>query len=257
MPAILVRHRLLANHPGLNPSARARIYRTLLRLAFEAPLSYASYCEIEDAADGPPHGTLRSVLLREVSFASCAPWLLTAKAEPRVSDEELMTALTERGLPATDPLDELRRDVATMRHAHRAACYDFALRYLRSYARAPEAELARRGYLADTLEAVFPGEPQAQRTRLEETLRSAYAEPLSRGQIRNLFGDRNVYPTAAFEAAVASLASPQAVRLIKEEAAGARGRQQGGAGEHAEPAAGTGPGSWQRFARRLGSLRGP
>lgn len=248
----VVRHRLLAAHPGLNPSAKARIYRALLRLAFEAPLSYASYCEIEDSAGGPPHGTLRSVLLRELSFGGCAPWLLTAKAEPRVSDEELMTALTERGVPATDPLDELRRDVATLRHAHRAAFYDFALRYLRSYAKAPAAELVRRGYLADTLEAVFPREPQAQHTRLEETLRFTHAESLSRAQIRDLFGQRDLQPTAAFEAAVASLASPKSAQLIREQAAYARGRQQGDDGEPAEPGTEPEAGPWQRFARRLG-----
>ena len=218
---------LLNDHPGLHPGTRASVYRVLLSLAFETSLSYASYCEIEDMLGGPPRGTLRSVMLKR-EFATFLPWLLAAKAEPDLTDEALMGGLAEQGIGPTVPLTALQRDAEDIRPAHRVVLYDFGVRYLSAYAEDPVTELARRGYLAETLEVVFPGERQAQRARLQSSLRFVYGGSLSRGQIRELFADPALRPTAAFEGAVLRLASsPKARPFIAEQAAYARIRRAG------------------------------
>ena len=85
----------------------------------------------------------------------------------------------------------------------------------------------RRGFLADTLEVVFPGDRQAQRIRLDDTVRFVYGGPLSRGQIRDLFADPELRPTTAFEAALVRLASsPKVEQFIVKQAAYARLRSR-------------------------------
>jgi hypothetical protein len=252
--SLILRHGLLGNHPALRSSGRAAVYRTLLRLAFELPMSYDSYCAIEDAIGGPPHGTLRSVL-RELTFASYVPWLLAAKAESRTSDEELMTTMEERSVPAAAPLDQFQRELADIRPAHRAVTCDFALLYLRSQAESPKTELARRGYLAETLKAAFADDLEAQRVRLQDALSFVHGESLSRGQIRDLFSEPGVRPTAAFEAAVGRLASsPKAERLIAEQAAEARIRNAGNGDTDAPDRAQSHPGHRPQLRHLLGRL---
>ena len=220
----IIRHGLLEDHPALDPHTRASLYRVLLSLAFDKPLTYASYCEIEHAIGGPPRGTLRKVMLK-LRFTSFIPWLLLLKVEPDYQDEALMTALNERKIQPTTLLDEFAREADQVRPAHRAPVYDFAVRYLRENAENPAAELCRRGYLAHLLADVFSGDALAQRSHLEETLRLVYGAPLGRSQIRGLFSDLDAPPTAALEAAVTRLASwPRAAPYIADQAALARRR---------------------------------
>lgn len=229
----VIRHGLLGNHPGLKASAKSRIYRTALRLSFTVPISYADYCTIEDVIGGPPRGTLRQVL-GELNFNGYLPWLLAARAEPPIPDEDLIAALSERGAAADRPLSEVEDAMSDIRPGHRAAAYDFAVLYLRTRAKDPKAELASRGYLAQTLEAVFPDDQEAQRIRLEDTLLFVHGRDLSRGQIRDLFSEPGLRPTSAFEAAVARLAASRKVSLlIAEKAAEARNRHAGDSGERA------------------------
>lgn len=252
--SLILRHGLLGNHPALRPRDRAAVYRTLLRLAFELPISYDSYCAIEDAIGGPPRGTLRLVL-REFTFASYVPWLLAAKADSRVSDEELITTMEERSVPAAAPLDQFQRELAGIRPAHRAVACDFALLYLCSQAESPKNELIRRGYLAETFKAAFPDDLDAQRARLEDALSFVHGESLSRGQIRDLFSEPGVRATAAFEAAVGRLASsPKAERLIAEQAAEARTRTTANGDADASDRAPSHPGHRPQLRHLLGRL---
>jgi hypothetical protein len=225
--AQVLRYGLLANHQGLRQKDKESLYRTLLPLAFEFPLSYEDYCQMVDAIGGPPHESLRSVLLAR-RFASYVPWLLAGKAEPPFGDEELMRSLDDEKVPATGPLGEFEHDLASIRQAHRAAVYDFSVRYLRTYAKDPKTELKQRGYLAETLAAAFPDDSAAQQARIEEALQFVHGQPLrlSLGQISDLFAEPGLRPTPAFEAVVARLASsPTAEPHIAEQAADARTRQ--------------------------------
>jgi hypothetical protein len=214
---------LFKDHQELPDSTEALVYRVLLRLAFEMPLTYDSYCVIEDAIGGPPHEILRSALLK-FNFATFLPWLLSARAGASLTDEALAGKLAKQDVQATAPLNALQEGIEDIRPAHRAAMYDFAVLYLRTQAEDARTELVKRGYLADTLEAAFPADRRAQITRLVDTLGFIHGTPLDRGKIRQLFHDTELRPTAAFEAAVARLASslPNAAKFVAEQAAYAR-----------------------------------
>ena len=214
---------LLKDRIGLNPSTRASVYRVLLKLAFDTPLTYASYCEIEHAVGGRPSGTLRSVLLREFRFSSFIPLILVAKAQPGFRDQELVVLLFKQGIQPTAPVDDVVGLASSIRAEHRVTVYEFAVRYLRHTTEDSWREIKRRGYLAETLEALFPGNIKRQRPYLEETLRLGYGERLSPDEIRDLFDHSGPHPTAALEDVARSMAaSPKAVKIIAQQAAFAR-----------------------------------
>ncbi len=218
---LILRHGMLKDRPALEQAIKARLYQVLLQLAFDTPLTYASYCKIEQAVDGPPLGTLRTVLLTRLRL-SFLPWLIVIKAEPTFRNQELTTALAQSGIGPTAPIDEVARLTDKIRPEHRAVVYDFAAYYLRR-AQDPWYELKERGYLAETLEALFPANAKLQQGRLVQTLRFMYGGQLSAGQINDLFSDSRLHPTVALEQAVRSMAaSPRADKEIARQAAFAR-----------------------------------
>jgi hypothetical protein len=221
---VIHRRGLLKDRLGLHPGTRAKIYRVLIPLAFDTPLTYGSYCQLEHIIGGqPPLGTLRKVMLEEFKFASFIPFILVAKAEPGFRDHELSVVLFQHGIQPTAPIDQVAELAESIKPEHRAIVYDFAVHYLREAAEDPWGELKRRGYLAEMLDGLFPGNIKAQRTRLEWILRFGYGEQLSRGQIDDLFDHSSLHPTAALEEAVRAMAaSPRAVQHIAEQAAFAR-----------------------------------
>jgi hypothetical protein len=167
-------------------------------------------------------------MLKQLEFASYVPWLLTARAEPVLTDEELVEGLAEQGISARVPLPELQRSARSLHPEHRPVIYDFAWWYLVTHAEDPRAELKRHGYHANTLEIVFPRDRQARQARLEKTLKQVFGEPpLRRGQIRELFEDPATRPTKALEAAVKALSPAKAAPFIAEQAASARLRLGG------------------------------
>jgi hypothetical protein len=204
--SLVEEYELFADCPGLHIATKKRLYGTLIQLAFGTELSYADYCAVERAAAGKLDWPLRKVLLDSGALA-LLPWILAAKAAPGTRDEELIAALGPQGVSATYLLDMLAKETERVRPEHRAAAYDFAVRYLRAQAEDPQQELTRRGHLADALAALFPHDQLAQQARLEDTLRFVYGGPLTRAQIVSLYDTPGLRPTPALAAAVVSLAT--------------------------------------------------
>jgi hypothetical protein len=202
--------RLLENHPELHSQTRESVYRVLLKLAFDTTLTYDSFCRIEDAAGGKPTGALRSVMTK-FTFSGIMPWVLTMKAERQYTTDQLIDHLAAVPRPATQPLDEVRQSAETIRPDHRRVVYDFAWHYLRKQSAQAGAELRRRGYLTDTLEACFPRDQQAQQDRLEDTLRLVYGASLNGSQINDVFTNPVARHTPALGAAVRRLSSSSRV----------------------------------------------
>jgi hypothetical protein len=226
-------HGLLKDHPGLRAPAKASVYRALLRLAFDVPLSYASYCEIEDCLDGPPRGLLAAVMI-ELQFADYLSWILTHMAVPRPDADKLIASLHHQGVCSNAPIDLVERHAGgLLRPAHGKVALDFAVWYLCRYAENPRLELACRGYLARPYEIVFPGEPAQQQRRLLDVLRFVFGDSLSRGQIADIFDQPGLYPSVALEAAVARMARHKGRTHISERTAIARLRYAGFADEAA------------------------
>jgi len=249
----ILRSGLLRNHRGLRPSDSKSFYWTLLQLGFELPLCYKDYCAIVDALGDPPHGKLRSALL-DLEFASYVPRLLVCRVEPRFTDEILMADLYEKDVPPAEPLSEFQREITRLRSEHRPTVYDFAVRYLLTYASDPEGEVRMRGYFAEIVEEVFPDDFDEQIPRVQSALQLVHGDSLSSGQVRDLFAEPGVWLTSAFEVAVAEMASSSIDEELKAELADLartrRGEQHqaldGQSGEH------HGKLPWQLIRRLIG-----
>jgi hypothetical protein len=216
---VIFGQKLLKDRQGLPPGIKESTYRVLFQLAFDTPLTYDVYCEITNAIGGPPHGALRSAML-SLHFDSFIPFVLTAKAGPDPRDDELADMLANMRIEPTLPIDEVAELADSIRSEHRPVAYDFAVYYLRDTAENPWRELRLRGYLAETLEVLFPDNVKAQCVRLERTLRFGYGRSLSRAQIDDLFALDGLYPTVALEQVTRKLAgSPRADRHIAQQAA--------------------------------------
>jgi hypothetical protein len=198
---------LFKEHPKLHHSTSASVYRVLLNLAFAPEITYRDYCVIEDCAGGRPGEALARTMLNSNLKFTAMPWLLTSRSIVKFTDPQLMTHLQEQGTPATEPITVLSDNLDKVRPPHRPALYDFGVKYLRAYGAEPKAELAWRGYLADMLETIYPHDQQAQRVRLEDTLRFTYGRLLSDEEIAELHAQPNVRRTTAFDAAVARMAA--------------------------------------------------
>ena len=221
-------HGLLNDRDRLHRSTLASVYRVVLRLAFDVPLSYASYCEIEDCLGSPPRGLLRGVMI-ELRFADYLSWVLAHLAVDRPDAGMLMESLHRQGMWSAAPLSLVERHVGgLLRPAHAKIALDFAVSYLRRYADDPRAELAGRGYLARALEIVYADDRGAQVTRLLDYLRFVFGGPLSRGQISGIFQQPGLYPSIALEAAIVRMTRRRRVRrYISEQAMIARFRDAG------------------------------
>jgi hypothetical protein len=202
---------LFKDHPALPSKTAGSVYRILLELAVGPVVSYTSYCDIEDCVGGPP-GPVLSREMAKLKFKMYLPWMLTNRLAASGGDKELMASLREQGIPPTAPVSEVCGIISRIRPAHRPASFDLAVRYLRLYAAEPREELARRGYVADTLEAVFPQDRQAQRNRLKEMLTFVYGRLLSEEESAELIGRPEVRATAAFEEAVSELTARRETR---------------------------------------------
>ncbi len=228
---MLEKYLLFRDHAKIHGRVKASVYRTLLSLGFEKPLSYAAYCEIEESVGGQPDRALRNVLLETKS--NVLPYVLAALAGPGVGYAELGEVLAIQDVTAAGLLDILEREMDQIRPRHRRDLIDFTLRYLAGpanldkplqTAKDPRTELFSRGYLTSLLNRAFPKDQAEQQRRLADILRYVYGERLGPRQIRRIFEAPQLYPGPAFEAAVKGLARLWHRPLVERQAAVARMR---------------------------------
>ncbi len=217
--SLIARYGLFADHLKLHGSTKKSLYRTLLQLAYDEPLSYADYCQIEDSVAGGPGWALHTLLLN--TRINVLPYVLAAEAGP-VRSDVLMDSLESYQWLPVDLLDFLDRDIDAIRPRHRKVQLDFAVRYLRARDESARQVLMDRGYLSGLLDRAFPGDLRSQQNRLEAILTFVYGHALSRAQITEVFEQPALAPTKAVEAAVARLAPPKARRFIEESVSYAR-----------------------------------
>jgi hypothetical protein len=228
--SLIARYQLFAEHLKLHGSTKKSLYRTLLQLAYDEPLSYADYCQIEDSVAGGPGWALHTVLLN--TRINVIPYILAAEAGPDRSDV-LMDSLQSCQWGPAHLLDFLDQDIDAILPRHRKTQLDFALRYLSARDESARQVLIDRGYLSALLDRAFPGDQRPQQSRLESILKFVYGHTLSRAQITEVFEQPALAPTRAVEAAVAALAPPKARRFIEESASYARLSRAGYAEEAA------------------------
>jgi hypothetical protein len=237
---------LLADDDRLSAQLKGSLYDALIRLAFY-PLTYLSYCAVEDCVGGEPRSLLRAALER-CDRADILAWILVHRA-PR-SDKWLVTLHDEDDIPPAAPLGHLvhalaARTLRAEQHGH--VVLDFALRYLGRYTANPGAVLAHYGFLVMEHEHIFAD--QETRVRwLMRVLDMSFTRPLSRPDIDEIFGQLDYQPTAALVEAVTRMTDHRGRhrKYIRQSVTAANLRSQGFP-PHMIPAGS----KWSGWLRRL------
>lgn len=223
---LIKQRRLLREYPWLHPATQKSMYVTLLQLAFEQPITYGNYCDIEAAAGGKPGPGLRQVLLGPGRI-DLFPYVLVARAGSEISDGALWAHFPKIGYPPGYLLDILARDIEQLGEPHRRLLLDFAVDYLCARAEAPKQELIQRGYLTDLLARAFPRNQQAQEGWLERILAFVYDGQITRAQVTEVYSQAALVPTRALEVAVTRWAPRKHRMVVGQQAVLARLRHQG------------------------------
>lgn len=201
----------------------SRLYEYLLRVAFQVPLDYAAYCQVEDClADtdgGPPHAELLRAIGRcgvsDQRVMAITRWHLRVIDEPALTDWYLSGEVT-----VVDLIGLLSARWERPRHA-RAVC-DVLLDYLarmRSHIHNPNEvrrALRSQGFLAHALQASQTGHEQYQVSTLYTLLRYGYQSGLDRNAIIQVLTAGNDPPTAPLLAAVLLYAEPWLAELAAD-----------------------------------------
>jgi hypothetical protein len=210
---VIAREGLLYPHPSVEKQLQVKLYRLLLQLAFETPLTYRGYCEVEECLGGQPHKQLLHAMqpdklpdLRARMLAVKAlggSELKRMRAELRATPSPLVAAVANTGVRA-----DHARVLCELAIQPLCECPDpMALRRsLQSYA-----------YLAPTLRRLYPAQAQQQYIHLRRLLRSAHGERLDRREIPTILALPGQIPSVALFAAVVELADPADVPVAVYE----------------------------------------
>jgi hypothetical protein len=179
----------------LTDSSQAELYAALLGIAFELPLKYEGYCQLEDCVgNGPGQPIHRSLLLAATTAGihDLLTKLLVLKGEG------LDTALGDRATEA-----ELIHAIVDpeLRPYHVSVIYGIAVRDLLRRAERQRlnegllrSALAEQTYLGRVVEQIRP-EPADRLAELRALLRLAYSDVLNRPAITAILGDGKYPPT--------------------------------------------------------------
>ena len=174
---LIARHGLLRPNPHIG-KYEARLYDTLLRLAFGAPVGYEAFCQAEDALRNPPslrpHPSLLEAMDRACLAGTQAKVIVYSCLDPR----KLAKWLGSKEVDAYGLIGELGTARWHRREHGRLFC-DALLQYLRDkQGRYSTAELRRAlqssGYLAQPLRRI--GHEQYQVYALTRLLVAAFPQ---------------------------------------------------------------------------------
>lgn len=210
---VIAKEGLLQSHQAVDKRLQDRLYRLLLQLAFETPLTYHSYCEVEACLGEQPHKQLLQAM-DPARLTDFRVRLLTLRA---LGGGELKRMRAE--LPAIPgPLAAAAADLKVRPEHGRILC-ELAVPALCA---CPDRmalcqSLYKHAYLAPALQRLFPTQNQYQYERLCALLHAAHGERLDRRDIPEIFGSPGQMPTVALFAALAVLAEPADVPVIEYE----------------------------------------
>ncbi|HEY0937468.1 MAG TPA: hypothetical protein VGD91_27480, partial [Trebonia sp.] len=208
--ALITRYQLLAPHPELKKQ-EGELYAALLALAFERPLGYPAYCEVEKCLGGEPGARLHPALLQAVRRGGLADQLTTAIVLDHLDPDQLKRWLRSGRVDVAQLISLLGGTWVYPEHAQIVG--DVTLTYLRlcpeSYDPGELRKVLRQhGFLAQALYLRHPEQEQYQFYALHQFLLAAYPQGLDRTAILEvLAGGNSPPPTAALFAAVLKLLS--------------------------------------------------
>lgn len=225
--ALITRLRLMEPGFCVEGKNQERLYDALLNLAFEVPVTYQAYSQIEKCADVAPGDAPSTELLTAILKAGTAGQLASAIVHwhLRTIDEKKHNRWLGSGeVDAVKLIECLAAKWACPEHA-RIAC-DITLEYLRKAPRKYQAlhvqqALCLHGFLARALQLRHPDDDQYQVHALYYFLKAAYPRPastpgqdLSRAAIVQVLSGADTPPTPALLSAVLMLVTrPAACQL--------------------------------------------
>ena len=187
---IIKEHRLLREERPLDPALQADLYAALLALAFEMPLDYEGYCQLEVCAGLMPGQPMHRPLLRaatQTGITDLCVKLLVAKVDgfkaisrERVPMADLIATVADRRLLDVEHCRIICETVID-EIAVRSRSQRFDPQILRS-------ALAEYGYLASVLQRICH-QPEARLAIFCKLLRLAYGETLSRSDVSSIVQD--------------------------------------------------------------------
>jgi hypothetical protein len=207
--ALIKHYGLLAGTPQAGPW-QDHLYRALLALAFDSPLTYMSYLQIEDCLGSSlqDHHALLA-LLKEQPAKIDGSWLLVRRGLGYDLDS-LLSALWTNGVVPSDLIMVLAKDASpgepALHPEHGRLMIDPALQYMLRYGDNGRAQFRKIGYLAPALDHYFPGDEAAQVKRLILILRNTHGNNLSKRDIKDIFSTPGYPPSDALLGAVIGLA---------------------------------------------------
>jgi hypothetical protein len=201
---IIKEHRLLQEHKALDSSLQAELYAAVLGIAFEIPLDYEGYCQLEACAGLVPGQQMHRSLLRAVGKAGtddlCTK-LLVADGDGTISREKASSA------ELIEAVADRRLDVE-----HRRVIYETAVGELAAQARGQRFDwqllrsaLAEHAYLEPVLERIYRV-PEVRLTSLRRLLKLAYGEVLTRADVHAVLSAADHPPSGDLFFAAVSMA---------------------------------------------------
>ena len=271
---LIYTHKLLREDLRADGGQRAELYYLLIRLAFDHPIDYQTFCAIEACTgrteraaspDGGPGGAMHRLLAeaaREVGFTGdLRVVLLALKA---VGDDALIPALSSVPMPPATLLALAASQDLSLPHG-RAICEivvaDLTRRADELNKNELRSELRRAGYLTATLERLSPGRIKPQVMVLSQFFALVYGPQLDRYAVEDLLEGFEYRVSASVAGAVRKMSAPseaaEIARLLARIASDRPGRGGNRDGQeinavHAEPrSARDAAGSWEDLLRTL------
>jgi hypothetical protein len=204
---------LFQPHRSINKHRQDELYQLLLELAFETPLNYHSYCQVEACLGGQPHKQLLQAMqpsrLRDlrarmlVTRALGGGELKRLRAELAATPDLLLAAVADKDVR----LDHARL-LCELAIPLLGDCSDLVMlrRALQAHA-----------YLAPTLRRLYQPDAQRQYDWLCQVLRAAHGGHIDRRDIPAILGHPSQIPSVALYAAVVELADPADVPVAGYE----------------------------------------
>ena len=210
---VVAEESLLSPHRSIDKKLLDRLYRVVLELAFETPLTYQGYCEVEACLGQPLHKPLLQAME--------AAWLPDLRARllavRALGGSELKRLRTELSI-MPDRLAEAAADEDVRANHARILC-ELAIPAL---CECPDSQALRQSlqvhcYMAPTLQRLYKTQSQHQYEQLSRLLRAAYGKRLERRDFSSILDLPGQMPSVALFAAVVQLADPADVPIAVYE----------------------------------------
>jgi hypothetical protein len=209
---------LLRDRLPITRQIRSQFFDVLLKIAFDVPLSYASYCQIEEIVGHLPGQSLHTALLeaiRDVGIASPRARLIVLQA---IGEKELKRGLQENPMGIIDLIDIAANPNISPSHG-KIFC-KILMNILAEQSGHLDREMLRSalswyGYLAPVLERRHPDDLNYQHELLSHLLVVTHGQVLDRSTVQKVFDSNFSTASPALFGALLDLVRPGEIKFVQ------------------------------------------